>query len=104
MTVGLDAHPHMLRHALASTMAANKEPASIMAAQLRHTDGGALAQRVHIHHSRRPHPGLPDSSRTPSAGQPGKNDQGRHRVERMEPTLAGQHDSPERRVGPDQLA
>jgi site-specific recombinase XerD len=25
-SVGLDAHPHMLRHALASTMAANKEP------------------------------------------------------------------------------
>jgi hypothetical protein len=30
-------------------MAANKEPASIIAAQLRHTDGGALAQRVYIH-------------------------------------------------------
>jgi integrase len=39
----------MLRHALASTMAANKEPASIIAAQLRHADGGALAQRVYIH-------------------------------------------------------
>jgi integrase len=48
-SVGLDAHPHMLRHALASTMAANKEPASIIAAQLRHADGGALAQRVYIH-------------------------------------------------------
>jgi integrase len=48
-TVGLDAHPHMLRHALASAMAANKEPASIIAAQLRHADGGALAQRVYIH-------------------------------------------------------
>jgi integrase len=47
--VGLDAHPHMLRHALASAMAANKEPASIIAAQLRHGDGGALAQRVYIH-------------------------------------------------------
>jgi integrase len=47
--VGLDAHPHMLRHALASAMAANKEPASIIAAQLRHADGGALAQRVYIH-------------------------------------------------------
>jgi hypothetical protein len=30
-------------------MAANKGPASIIAAQLRHADGGALAQRVHIH-------------------------------------------------------
>jgi hypothetical protein len=43
------AHPHLLRHALASAMAANKEPASIIAAQLRHADGGALAQRVYIH-------------------------------------------------------
>ncbi len=39
----------MLRHALASAMAANKEPASIIAAQLRHADGGALAQRLYIH-------------------------------------------------------
>ena len=39
----------MLRHALASAMAAEKEPASIIAAQLRHADGGALAQRVYIH-------------------------------------------------------
>jgi integrase len=43
------AHPHMLRHALVSAMAANREPASIIAAQLRHADGGALAQRVYIH-------------------------------------------------------
>jgi integrase len=48
-SVGLVAHPHMLRHALASAMSANKEPASIIAAQLRHADGGALAQRVYIH-------------------------------------------------------
>jgi integrase len=48
-SIGLAAHPHMLRHALASAMAANKEPASIIAAQLRHADGGALAQRVYIH-------------------------------------------------------
>jgi integrase len=48
-SVGLEAHPHMLRHALASAMAAIKEPASIIAAQLRHADGGALAQRVYIH-------------------------------------------------------
>jgi integrase len=48
-SAGLAAHPHLLRHALASAMAANKEPASIIAAQLRHADGGALAQRVYIH-------------------------------------------------------
>jgi hypothetical protein len=30
-------------------MAAEKEPASIIAAQLRHADGGTLAQRVYIH-------------------------------------------------------
>ena len=48
-SVGLIAHPHMLRHALASAMAAHKEPASIIAAQLRHADGGGLAQRVYIH-------------------------------------------------------
>jgi integrase len=48
-SVELAAHPHMLRHALASAMAAHKEPASIIAAQLRHADGGALAQRVYIH-------------------------------------------------------
>jgi integrase len=48
-SIGLVAHPHMLRHALASAMTANKEPASIIAAQLRHADGGALAQRVYIH-------------------------------------------------------
>jgi hypothetical protein len=35
--------------ALASAMAANKEPASTIAAQLRHADGGGLAQRVYIH-------------------------------------------------------
>jgi hypothetical protein len=39
----------MLRHALASAMAANKEPAGIIAAQLRHADGGGLAQRIYIH-------------------------------------------------------
>jgi hypothetical protein len=30
-------------------MAANKEPASIIDAQLRHADGGALARRIYIH-------------------------------------------------------
>jgi integrase len=49
----------MLRHALASAMAANKEPASIIAAQLRHADGGALAQRVYMHQLPRPHPESP---------------------------------------------
>jgi integrase len=48
-SIGLAAHPHLLRHALASAMAANKEPASIIAAQLRHADGGGPAQRVYIH-------------------------------------------------------
>ncbi|MFL6297594.1 MAG: hypothetical protein ACJ75M_17675 [Actinomycetes bacterium] len=48
-SIGLAPHPPMLRQALASAMAANKEPASIIAAQLRHADGGALAQRVYIH-------------------------------------------------------
>ena len=48
-SIGLVAHPHLLRRALASAMAANKEPASIIAAQLRHADGGMLAQRVYIH-------------------------------------------------------
>jgi integrase len=48
-SVGLVAHPQMMRHALASVMAAHKEPASIIAAQLRHADGGVLAQRVYIH-------------------------------------------------------
>jgi len=48
-SAGVAAHPHLLRHALASAMAAHREPASIIAAQLRHADGGALAQRVYIH-------------------------------------------------------
>jgi integrase len=48
-SAGLAAHSHLLRHALASAMAAHREPASIIAAQLRHADGGALAQRVYIH-------------------------------------------------------
>jgi integrase len=48
-SAGLVAHPHLLRHALASAMAAQREPASIIAAQLRHADGGTLAQRVYIH-------------------------------------------------------
>jgi hypothetical protein len=48
-SVGLAAHPHLLRHSLASAMAASKEPASIIAAQLRHANGGAPAQRVYIH-------------------------------------------------------
>ena len=58
-SIGLAAHPHLLRHALASAMAANKEPASIIAAQLRHTDGGALAQRVYIHQLPQTAPGWP---------------------------------------------
>jgi hypothetical protein len=41
-STGLHAHPHMLRQA----MAAHKELASIIAAQLRHADGGAVAEQV----------------------------------------------------------
>jgi len=48
-SVGVDAHPHLPRHTLASAMAAAKEPASIIAGQLRHADGGALAGRTYIH-------------------------------------------------------
>jgi integrase len=44
---GIDAHPHLLRHSLAS--AAAKEPASVLAGQLRHADGGTLASRTYIH-------------------------------------------------------
>jgi integrase len=58
-SVGLAAHPHMLRHALASAMAANKEPASIVAAQLRHADGGGFASGFTSISSPRPHTGWP---------------------------------------------
>jgi integrase len=47
--VGIAAHPHLLRHSLASAMAAAKEPASVIAGQLRHADGGTLASRTYIH-------------------------------------------------------
>jgi integrase len=46
---GIRAHPHLLRHSLASAMAAAKEPASVIAGQLRHADGGTLASRTYIH-------------------------------------------------------
>ena len=46
---GIQAHPHLLRHSLASPMAAAKEPASVVAGQLRHADGGTLASRTYIH-------------------------------------------------------
>jgi integrase len=46
---GVAAHPHLLRHSLASAMAAAKEPASVIAGQLRHADGGTLASRTYIH-------------------------------------------------------
>jgi integrase len=42
---GVAAHPHLLRHSLASAMAAAKEPSSAIAGQLRHADGGTLASR-----------------------------------------------------------
>jgi integrase len=64
-SAGVAAHPHLLRHAhaLASAMAANKEPASIIAAQLRHADGGALAQRVYIHQLPQTAPSTPTGDR-----------------------------------------
>jgi integrase len=46
---GIQAHPHLLRHSLASAMAAAKEPTSVIAGQLRHADGGTLASRTYIH-------------------------------------------------------
>jgi integrase len=46
---GVQAHPHLLRHSLASAMAAAREPASVIAGQLRHADGGTLAGRTYIH-------------------------------------------------------
>jgi integrase len=46
---GIQAHPHLLCHSLASAMAAAKEPASVIAGQLRHADGGTLASRTYIH-------------------------------------------------------
>ncbi len=46
---GIKAHPHLLRHSLASAMAAAREPASVIAGQLRHADGGTLASRTYIH-------------------------------------------------------
>jgi hypothetical protein len=49
----------MLGYALASAMAANKEPASIIAAQLRHADGGALANGSTSTNSPRPPLGWP---------------------------------------------
>jgi len=58
-SVGLVAHPHMLRHALASAMAANKEPASIIAAQLRHADGAPSPSGSTSTNSPRPRPGSP---------------------------------------------
>jgi integrase len=46
---GIPAHPHLLRHWLASALAAAREPASVIAEQLRHADGGTLASRTYIH-------------------------------------------------------
>ena len=58
--------PHMLRHALASAMAAHKEPASIIAAQLRHADGGAS-------------PNGSTFTSSPDRAQTGRTDRGRVR-------------------------
>jgi integrase len=42
-------HVHTLRHSAASFLAAAGVPASDLAAQLGHADGGALALRVYVH-------------------------------------------------------
>ena len=42
-------HVHSLRHSAASFLAAEGVPASDIAAQLGHADGGALALRVYVH-------------------------------------------------------
>ncbi len=42
-------HVHTLRHSAASFLAAAGVPASDIAAQLGHKDGGALALRVYVH-------------------------------------------------------
>jgi integrase len=44
-----EVHLHTLRHSAASFMAAAGVPASDIAAQLGHADGGALALRVYVH-------------------------------------------------------
>jgi integrase len=43
------AHVHTLRHSAASFLAAAGVPASDIAAQLGHADGGALALKVYVH-------------------------------------------------------
>ncbi len=42
-------HTHALRHSAASFLAAAGVPASDIAAQLGHKDGGALALKVYVH-------------------------------------------------------
>ena len=58
-SVGLVAHPHMLRHALASAMAANKEPGQHHRRPAASCRRRRLAQRVYIHQLPRPRPGWP---------------------------------------------
>jgi integrase len=47
LPAGID--PHTMRHAVASFLADDGEPATVIASQLGHRDGGALAQRTYIH-------------------------------------------------------
>jgi integrase len=42
--VGIQAHPHLLRHSLASAPAAATEPASVIAGQLRHAAAARAGQ------------------------------------------------------------
>ena len=44
-----EVHTHTLRHSAASFLAAAGVPASDIAAQLGHKDGGALALKVYVH-------------------------------------------------------
>jgi integrase len=94
-SVGLAAHPHMLRHALASAMAAHKEPASIIASQLRHADGGALPNASTSINYRKPHPGWLSLSRTCSAQRRGTRGQRQGFVQRRE--IGGNLDPPRAR-------
>jgi hypothetical protein len=58
-SIGLAAHPHMLRHALASAMAANKEPASISPPSYAMPMAARSPSASTSTSSPRPHPGWP---------------------------------------------
>jgi hypothetical protein len=75
--VGLKAHPHMLRHALASAMAANKEPpASSPPSSATPTAARWPSGSTSTNSPRPPH-GSPASSRASSDPRPGTRDRRR---------------------------